>query len=69
MDLSLLIILLLVVIFIWIANRKSCSHEGYLSPIYLNREKIWSDWYPRSLYTIYGPWSTIETGHSKYKAY
>lgn len=40
--------------------------EGYRDPIYISREKLYLDWYPRANYSIYGPCSSIFSGHPYY---
>lgn len=51
--------------------RRSCKLvEGYKDPIYLNRYKMYQDWYPRANGTIYGRYSNVFSGYPQYpKAY
>jgi len=46
------------------------SREHYRDPIYLNKKKMWCDWYARTNGTIYGPQSNLFSGYAYYdKAY
>lgn len=51
----------------------SSSRENYIDPIWMNKKKIWDDYYPRSNGSIYGnyqqPWDMF-TGYPTFpKAY
>jgi len=60
------IIFLIVLYFLLFEETK----EGYRSPIYLNRQKMECDWYPRSSGSLYGNSSHVLSGFPYYdKAY
>ena len=46
-----ILIIILIVLLLWYKKGKI---EGYRDPLYLNREKLVYDWYPRSNGSIYG---------------
>lgn len=58
-DNNLILGIILFVVVVWFLynadKRNSCiRREGYRDPIYLNREKLAYDWYPRANGSIYG---------------
>ena len=50
----LLLLIALVLIFFVVSTASSNRREGYRDPLYLNREKLAYDWYPRANGSIYG---------------
>lgn len=66
---SMIYIALLVVIFVVVVCMSS-QRERYRDPIYMNRQKMLCDWYPRANGSIYGPYSHLLSGFPYYdKAY
>ena len=61
-----IIILVILAIIIYRECYKKKSKEGYRDPIYMNRFKLYQDWYPRTNGTIYGPCSNIFSGYAYY---
>lgn len=53
-SLYLLLIIIIVIFVIYFLMRKPCQKEGYRDPIYMNRQKMIYDWYPRTNGSIYG---------------
>lgn len=67
-------VLILVLAFLYYKYGKDGSKEGskestiepYRDPIYLNRYKLYHDWYPRTNGSIYGMCSNIFSGYPYY---
>lgn len=51
--LTIIFVALLILTFYMYIN-STCKTEGYRDPIYLNRQKLAYDWYPRANGSIYG---------------
>lgn len=63
--LTILLIALFVILFLWATRKSYVRREGYRDPIYLNRAKLAYDWYPRAngsiygMYQPYGSWNLL----------
>jgi len=51
---TLILTLCVMVLIIIVGYMTKTKREGYRDPIYLNREKMVRDWYPRANGSIYG---------------
>jgi hypothetical protein len=58
--------LLILIVLLAIASHPGCKNEGYRDPIYINRYKLYNDYYPRANGSIYGPYSNIFSGYAYY---
>ncbi len=47
-------LIIFAIVFLFATNKPCGCKEGYRDPIYLNREKLIYDWYPRANGSIYG---------------
>ena len=65
-NLLLLVVVVAIIAFLICVHRNKKSIEGYRDPIYMNRFKLYHDWYPRTNGTIYGPCSNIFSGYAYY---
>ena len=62
-----LFLVLFALLCLWCHHHRIKS-EGYRDPIYLDRGKLWTNYYPRSGGSIYGPYSNVFSGVVWYKA-
>ena len=62
-------LLVLVGIIVFVVLYAKPKKEGYLDPIYINRQKMLCDEYPRANGSIYGLSSHLLSGFPYYKAY
>lgn len=64
---TIILLIVLSAVVWWMCNK---NVENYRDPIYLNRQKMLCDWYPRSNGSIYGTQSHVLSGFPYYdKAY
>lgn len=62
---TIVVLLFLVGLIIYYSSKK-CGKEGYRDPIYLNRHKLYNEWYPSANGSIYGPCSHLFSGFAYY---